>query len=122
MQRRIVLPFAAAKFRAESVIDRPGDWGDLYDGMIAEATASGNLVVLKNGAKQADPFSATNQRLIEEAFAVSGETPGVRVRKSKLRAVVVWEGRSRGPGDYTQEFADMAKAQGIPVEVVLTSK
>src|SRR5262245_15369924 len=36
MRRRIVLPFDRARFRATSVIDRPGDWGRLYDRILAE--------------------------------------------------------------------------------------
>src|SRR5581483_7775479 len=37
LRRRIVLPFAKDKFRETSVIDRPGDWGRIYDGQIAAA-------------------------------------------------------------------------------------
>jgi hypothetical protein len=31
LRRRIVLPFDRARFRMTSVVDRPGDWGALFD-------------------------------------------------------------------------------------------
>ena len=120
VRRRIVLPFPPARFCAESVVDRPGDWGALYDRMIAEAERTGDLVVLSNGPELANPFTATNQRLIAEAFRLSGETHGPRVSKSRLRAAVVWEGDPRGAGDYTHEFAELARASGVSVEEILT--
>src|SRR5688500_16210252 len=45
---RIVLPFAVARFRALSVVDRPGGelWGWLFDDLVREARAAGDLVVL----------------------------------------------------------------------------
>ena len=122
IRRRIVLPFAPARFRAESVVDRPGDWGDLFDEMIGKAEKAGDLVILSDGAKLADPFTATNERLIAEAFALSGEMPKPRVAKGRLCGVIVWEGRPRGAGDYTQAFAELARGKGIFVEEVLTGR
>jgi len=31
LRRRVVLPFAPERFRETSVVDRPGNWGSLYD-------------------------------------------------------------------------------------------
>ena len=42
-RRRIVLPFAAERFRMTSVTDRPGDWGPMFDRMIAAADATDAL-------------------------------------------------------------------------------
>src|SRR5215510_14628657 len=36
LRRRVVLPFAAERFRQSSVTDRPGDWGPLFDQIIGE--------------------------------------------------------------------------------------
>src|ERR1700684_3534400 len=36
LRRRIVLPFEREKFRATSVMDRPGEWGALYDEALNE--------------------------------------------------------------------------------------
>src|SRR5512132_2440642 len=35
MRRRMVLPFGRDEFRTSSVIDRPGDWGPVYDRLLA---------------------------------------------------------------------------------------
>ena len=39
LRRRIVLPFPAKRFRETSVTDRPGEWGPLFDRLIASAEA-----------------------------------------------------------------------------------
>jgi hypothetical protein len=46
LPRRIVLPFDRKTFRTTSVTDRPGDWGRLYDALLAEAAAAGDLIEL----------------------------------------------------------------------------
>ena len=43
LRRRIVLPFAPEKFRETSVVDRPGDWGPLYDQQVAATAAAGDF-------------------------------------------------------------------------------
>src|ERR1700687_257733 len=40
---RIVLPFAPERFRQTSVIDRPGDWGPVFDRLIAQSRIAGDL-------------------------------------------------------------------------------
>ena len=37
IRRRVILPFGVKDFREHSVIDRPGDWGTLFDQLISEA-------------------------------------------------------------------------------------
>src|SRR5438067_9574049 len=39
IRRRLVLPFSAARFRATSVVDRPGDWGPVYDEVVRAVRA-----------------------------------------------------------------------------------
>src|SRR5919107_327719 len=46
LRRRVVLPFAPERFRETSVVDRPGDWGPIFDGVIEAAQTAGDLVVL----------------------------------------------------------------------------
>src|SRR4051812_712887 len=38
LRRRIVLPFSPERFRETSVVDRPGDWGSVFDHQIATAS------------------------------------------------------------------------------------
>src|SRR3954453_19171963 len=46
LRRRIVLPFPPERFRKTSVNDRPGDWGPVFDRLVAAAGATGDLIVL----------------------------------------------------------------------------
>jgi hypothetical protein len=48
VRRRIVLPFAPPPLPQDIcyVIDRPGDWGAVFDHQIATTSASGDLVVI----------------------------------------------------------------------------
>src|SRR6266513_899405 len=43
---RVVLPFEPDKFRRTSVVDRPGDWGSLFDHALSVVESSGDLQVL----------------------------------------------------------------------------
>jgi hypothetical protein len=131
IRSRIVLPFAPGHFRQTSVIDRPGNstwnWGILFDEFINKANDSNDLIVLpvkgsKTGAKTT-AYVKTNQRLITEALNLSrrgaycnqGESG-----KEQNRAMIVWEGRSRGEDDLTAEFAERAQQSGMPIEEVNT--
>lgn len=114
IRRRLVLPTAPAAFRAASVTDRPDplhDWGALFDRVVAEVEAQGDLVVLGAEAGGAGYEAATDALLAEAERLGDGETP---------LAVVVWEGSSRGPGDYTALFVEEARARGWPVTEVRT--
>ena len=46
LRTRIVLPFEAQSFRESSVVDRPGDWGDRFDAVIADARKRNDVVEL----------------------------------------------------------------------------
>lgn len=114
VRRRLVLPVDPAAFRAASVTDRPDpahDWGALFDRVVAEVEAAGDLVVLDVGATQAG-FEAVTAALLTEAERLAdGGTP---------LGVVVWEGASRGDGDLTAAFAEAASQRGWAVAEVRT--
>jgi hypothetical protein len=112
---RVVLPFAAERFRETSVTDRPGHWGPIYDRVIAGAQAAGDLVILDGAGEGGAAYKAANERIVADALALGGGVP------VDAMGVVVWEGRTRGEGDATQGFADLARAQGLQVEEVLTT-
>src|SRR4030095_8073400 len=44
IRRRVVLPFDRKRFREISVVDRPGEWGRLYDDVLDEVSSNGDLV------------------------------------------------------------------------------
>jgi hypothetical protein len=120
MRRRVILPFDPATFRGTSVTDRPGDWGPLYDRVVEAVRRARDLVVLDAG--YGDPaYLAANERILDEAVALSVARPAARpITAEQALAVIVWEGSARGPDDVTYRFAEAARMRGLRVEPVLT--
>jgi hypothetical protein len=117
VRTRIVLPFAAARFREVSVVDRPGGelWGWLFDDLVREARAAGDLVVLASRRRsQHDAFAAANERIVDEAIALARAGR----RKAVVAGVAVWDGASRGRGDATAGFVKRIRSNGLPVHTV----
>jgi hypothetical protein len=119
LRRRIILPFAPERFRETSVIDRPGDWGPVFDQVIEAAQTAGDLVVLDLGSNNGeDAYAAANQSIIAQARSLaeasgSGAAP-------RLIAVVVWEGAARSGSDATEGFRELAAKAGFDIRFVLT--
>lgn len=115
---RIVLPFAPERFRASSVTDRPGDWGPLFDRMIADASSRDELLVLKGGddGNDADDeaYAKANVAILDQGDALAHS-----YRASRL-ALIAWDDSSRGSADFTQQFRSNAQARGWTIEVVRT--
>jgi hypothetical protein len=108
MQRRVILPFDRDTFRSTSVIDRPGNWGPLYDAVIDEVQELGDLEITPTAFKD-EAYVETNHRIIEEALALA------KTVQQLVTAVRVWEGKSRGEGDLTGEFGSYAQMRGLRV-------
>ena len=110
LRRRIVLPFAADIFRKMSVVDRNGyAWGELFDTIVGEVRAAGDLVIA--GLDPADPnvFEAANLAILDEALSLAA-TLG-----DELEALVVWDPARRTAEDFTAHFADQAQKRNMPV-------
>jgi hypothetical protein len=121
LRRRIVLPFSVERFRETSVTDRPGDWGALYDRTVEAVRQTGDLIVLENVPGEDRVYEIANRRILDEAVALSGSDLSSNPQRSDWpTAVIVWEGRTRGSGDVTQQFADGAKQGRLRVQEVLT--
>lgn len=108
----IVLPFAPDQFRASSVVDRPGDWGPIYDRQIRIATDAGRLIVHAHPAGEDATYVKANEDILDAAARLA--------TGHELRAVIAWEGKPREGTDVTKAFADSARARGMPVHEVLT--
>jgi hypothetical protein len=114
LRRRVVLPSGRAKFRETSVVDRPGDWGSMYDSILDAVEAQGDLVVMAN-ADGDDPYSASNRAILEEAVALG------KASSEAVGALLVWDGVSRGADDYTDQFGAEARKRGLDVFEILTT-
>jgi hypothetical protein len=109
---RIVLPYNAIDFRRTSVVDRPGGWGILYDKMIKDADARGDLVVLNGEVGDELAYRLANETIVRESVAAAGSKHAI--------AIVVWEGKARNPSDATASFRKLAAAAGLIERTVLT--
>src|SRR6185295_18726756 len=111
---RVVLPFGRQEFRALSVTDRPGDWGDTFDRIIDEVSQAGALSMLSGRPNDDAAYAAANVAILDAAQALGRQTG------QEVCAVVVWEGKSRGEGDLTEAFAQAARERGWRILEVLT--
>ena len=114
MRRRIVLPFGRDKFRATSVTDRPGDWGPVYDRVLADLDPTREVVTLAGRGEGYDAYAAANEVILQEAATLARES------NTEVLAVLIWEGAPRAGDDVTAAFGDAARKRGWRVEQVNT--
>ncbi|MFP4008239.1 MAG: hypothetical protein ACLFV6_09590 [Spirulinaceae cyanobacterium] len=112
----LVLPFDPERFRTVSVVDRPGDWGPLYDRVLAEITAKHFMLVLQEEDDEAG-FIAVNGAILDQAIALNqkvyqGNKPPV--------AMIVWNGCDRGEGDVTHALMNKARDRGFKITEIST--
>lgn len=100
---RIVLPFDVERFRQQSVTDRGGRWGSIYDDLVGRAAARGDLIVREH-PEGVDAFAANNREVLREADA-AGAGRGI--------AILVWDGEASGPEDATADLARRAEGAGF---------
>jgi hypothetical protein len=110
----IVLPFSKHRFRVTSVVDRPGEWGPVFDRAIERAEAAGNLLTLDLPEANDASFRAVNRAILVRARAIARSTA------RPLEAVLVWDGQPRDAQDITAAFGEEAKTLGIPLREVST--
>lgn len=109
LRRRVILPFHRARFRETSVTDRPGEWGPLYDRVLDDVEAKGDLVILQNVSDD-DAYAAANSAILDDAVDLAKKL------HEPVLAVLVWDGRSRGNSDLTEEFGVQARQRGLDVD------
>jgi hypothetical protein len=113
LRRRVVLPSDRHRFRETSVTDRPGDWGPLYDRILDEVDAAGDLLIVRQPSGD-EGYSAANLAILDEAISLA------KILHMPTGAALIWDGTSRGKGDITDEFGIEARKRGLPVVEVKT--
>jgi hypothetical protein len=98
---RLVLPFGPDKFRDTSVTDRPGNWGPLYDRVLQRAMRNGDLVLVSGELEGDASYAHANQVILDETSRLANAP-------EDLLAAIVWEGYSRGAGDFSEAFRNEA--------------
>ena len=114
IRRRAVLPSDPSHFRQTSVIDRPGDWGPLFDRIVTDLQRSSALATFRPAGDDAEGYREANARILDDAEQ-AGRDLGLEVI-----AIVVWDSRSRGEDDLTEAFARDAAQRGHRVVEVST--
>jgi hypothetical protein len=104
------------------VVDRPGEWGPLFDSLYEEALSTNDVVTLLRRGDDEDAYATATDRIVAEALALAEERhPEVTVSLDcEPTAIVVWDGDSRGEGDLTARFAALAAEGGMRVVEVST--
>jgi hypothetical protein len=98
---------------AKHVVDRPGNWGEVYDHVIADVETRGDLIVLPSMVgDEDDAYQAANEAIIREAQTIAGS--------GEPMAVIVWEGSSRSKSDATDAFRIQAEEAGFTLSVIPT--
>lgn len=108
---RIILPFSIERFRQSSVVDRPGDWGPLFDQLVKEIPNS-DLIVLPRLANDDEAYDQANKEIVRQAALMA--LPGTGL------AIAVWEGQPRQGSDATASFLHFAKDAGLKERIVRT--
>jgi len=113
IRRRVVLPYDKVTFKQSSVIDRPGDWGERYDRILAEVDSKGDLTV-DDYDEDEESYFAANHDILDQAEELAEEMG------QQLAALVVWNGQARGEEDITGHFLEEAKQRGLKVAEINT--
>jgi len=118
IRRVVVLPFSAARFRGSSVADCGAKWAALFDQILEDVTADGEVVVLNDHTPAEQAYRRANHAILQRALAAAGASAG----RADPLAIAVWEGQRHGGSDLTAEFVDEAGRLGFRVIQILTTK
>ncbi len=113
IKRKMVLPFEGAKFRKTSVIDRPGNWGELFDKIYQELTANSNVVDANYQEDDENVYEKANFDILNTADAVYKESTTktgklTETDNDKKVAIIIWEGQPKSSNDTTDHFRQEA--------------
>lgn len=116
----IVLPFDRERFRELSVVDRPGDWGPLFDHHMDVAERRNTVYIMPATDDEGEAYLRTSDAILDLAVrlarnAGNGHAGLGNGEVGEVTAVAVWDGASRGPGDVTEAYISEARQRGIPV-------
>ena len=112
--REVLLPFPPRIFRVTSVADRPGDWGDRFDRVLATLRSQEHLLCLDYPTRTEAAYIATNRAILKHAKLVA-----LREHDS-TEALIIWNGESLGARDKTFDFKRAAEELGVVVREVCT--
>jgi hypothetical protein len=115
IRRRVILPFDSEQFLKSSVIDRPGEWRLIYQRIVDELAASRELLVIGTDLDRDAAYSLVNSVILAQARDLANyfDLP--------MTAVLVWDGKPRGPSDLTETFRFEAARKGFQITEIQTN-
>lgn len=124
IDKTMILPFDVATFRAISVIDRPGEWGIIFDRLVRDLRTVNRLIELNFNVDDPSAFSKTNFHILEKAQKLAGKSHGFYEQRSapasNLMALIVWEGTPRDGNDNSYHFLLEANRRNFTINEILT--
>lgn len=108
VRTHLVLPFAAARFRETSVVDRGAEWGPRFDQALAYAERNGRVLMIPAADGGNDEAYA---RATEAIFAEAEQL--AHALNATCAALAVWDQSPRGSADATLQFLDLARQQQL---------
>lgn len=101
----IILSHHIETFREQSVTDRPGNWGAIFDRIISN-TPSDRLTILPDTPETKDPYKTAVSSIIDIATSY---------RALSHVSIAVWDEKKRGTGDTTAFFVEQSIIHNIEV-------
>ncbi|MEO7961710.1 MAG: hypothetical protein ABIR19_09190 [Ginsengibacter sp.] len=114
--RKMVLPFDAETFRATSVIDRPGNWGLLFDKIYVDLQKESGVIELPYEKDESSVYEKTNFDILDTADEMFRRQQGLADEKKV--AVIIWEGVPKDSNDTTNHFKEEAFARGYEIKEI----
>ena len=114
---RVILAFPRERFRQTSVVDRPGEWGPLFDLQMDLAEQEGALHQIDPVDDPQDAYLRVEDAILDQAASRAARSRKGRSVKiaGRVTAVAVWNGQSTGDQDATEVFVRRAHARGFEV-------
>lgn len=105
----VLLPSSPEDFRKSSVTDRPGDWGPVYDEILANST-----IEIRQVSSGHEGYLEVNRSLFDKAQLLAAELG------TSVAVLVIWNGQSRGQDDVTAHFRTEASRLNLPITEIPT--
>jgi len=106
--RRVILPFAQARFRQTSVVDRGAEWGEPFDRTMAELGAANAVMTLEGSGDETAAYADANLAILDDAQKLARASGGGVIAMLVAEAEAAYEGMK-------DSFAQEAKKRGLPI-------
>ena len=113
IRRFVVLPFAREVFRKTSVVDRPGEWGPIFDRVLDDVEVAGDVFDLGLDPKTSTAYALANGAILDETVGLAAES------HQPAGVLLVWDG-PRGEGDITANLRNDAILRGLQLFEIRT--